>query len=172
MLNPGAKRSNLTVRWNKRSRAFVVDNLFRCLNISLHNLFRTCRYILSKMSVSSIECAELDDLLAVLEEGLKNRAIGTHNMNEHSSRSHTILTVHIHRYPFHSFVFSFGRHLFAIGRHEDMNDFAPSLPSTYIHVIRNEIQLLFICAHCLNIVHSSDFDQFSLTNLQRRESVK
>merc|ERR1719151_201762 len=91
LLNPGAKRSNLTVRWNKRSRAFVVDNLF------------------------SIECAELDDLLAVLEEGLKNRAIGTHNMNEHSSRSHTILTVHIHRYPFHSFVFSFGPHLFAIG---------------------------------------------------------
>ncbi|XP_023345915.1 kinesin-like protein KIF12 [Eurytemora carolleeae] len=31
-----------------------------------------------------------------LSEGLKNRAIGTHNMNEHSSRSHTILTVHIH----------------------------------------------------------------------------
>eukprot|EP00090_Calanus_glacialis_P003341 TRINITY_DN12478_c0_g1_i1.p1 TRINITY_DN12478_c0_g1~~TRINITY_DN12478_c0_g1_i1.p1 ORF type:complete len:672 (-),score=126.88 TRINITY_DN12478_c0_g1_i1:947-2962(-) len=72
LLNPGAKRSNLAVRWNKRSRAFVVDNLF------------------------SIECGELDDLLAVLEEGLKNRAIGTHNMNEHSSRSHTILTVHIH----------------------------------------------------------------------------
>jgi len=72
LLNPGAKRSNLTVRWNKRSRAFVVDNLF------------------------SIECGELDDLVAVLEEGLKNRAIGTHNMNDHSSRSHTILTVHIH----------------------------------------------------------------------------
>ena len=44
----------------------------------------------------SIECGELDDLVAVLEEGLKNRAIGTHNMNDHSSRSHTILTVHIH----------------------------------------------------------------------------
>ena len=43
LLNPGAKRSNLTVRWNKRSRAFVVDNLF------------------------SIECGELDDLVAVLE---------------------------------------------------------------------------------------------------------
>ena len=28
--------------------------------------------------------------------GLRNRAIGAHNMNEHSSRSHTILTVHIH----------------------------------------------------------------------------
>ena len=72
LLNPGAKRSNLEVRWNKRSRSFEVENLF------------------------NIECSELDDLVAVLEEGLKNRAIGTHNMNEHSSRSHTILTVHIH----------------------------------------------------------------------------
>ena len=31
-----------------------------------------------------------------INPGLKNRAIGHHNMNEHSSRSHTILTVHIH----------------------------------------------------------------------------
>ena len=45
MLNPGPKRSNLNVRWNKKSRAFVVDNLF------------------------SIECEEFDDLVAVLEEG-------------------------------------------------------------------------------------------------------
>ena len=45
LLNPGPKRSNLTVRWNKKSRAFVVDNLF------------------------SIECAEIEDLVAVLEEG-------------------------------------------------------------------------------------------------------
>ena len=29
-------------------------------------------------------------------KGLRNRAIGAHNMNEHSSRSHTILTVHVH----------------------------------------------------------------------------
>ena len=35
----------LNFRWNKRSRAFVVDNLF------------------------SIECAELEDLVAVLEVG-------------------------------------------------------------------------------------------------------
>lgn len=45
LLNPGTKRSNLNVRWDKKSRAFVVDNLF------------------------SIECEELDDLVAVLEEG-------------------------------------------------------------------------------------------------------
>jgi len=45
LLNPGPKRVNLTVRWNKKSRAFVVDNLF------------------------AIECAELEDLVGVLEEG-------------------------------------------------------------------------------------------------------
>ena len=36
------------------------------------------------------------NLFLCVQEGLKNRAIGSHNMNEHSSRSHTILTVHIH----------------------------------------------------------------------------
>ena len=51
LLNPGAKRSNLTVRWDKRSRAFVVDNLF------------------------SIECGELDDLVAVLEVSLVKSTI-------------------------------------------------------------------------------------------------
>ena len=45
LLNPGPKRVNLTVRWNKKSRAFVVDNLF------------------------AIECSELEDLVGVLEEG-------------------------------------------------------------------------------------------------------
>ena len=100
LLNPGAKRSNLTVRWNKRSRAFVVDNLFRWpKQISSILIYGCLLSICSKLQLlNSIECAELDDLLAVLEEGLKNRAIGTHNMNEHSSRSHTILTVHIHRW--------------------------------------------------------------------------
>ena len=39
---------------------------------------------------------EGDKLIYHGQEGLKNRAIGTHNMNDHSSRSHTILTVHIH----------------------------------------------------------------------------
>lgn len=39
-----------------------------------------------------VDCEELDDLLAVLEEGMRNRSNGSHAMNEHSSRSHTILT--------------------------------------------------------------------------------
>ncbi|XP_026681119.1 LOW QUALITY PROTEIN: kinesin-like protein KIF12 [Diaphorina citri] len=64
------KRS-LPVRWSKKSRSFFVENLF------------------------TVDCEELDDLLAVLEEGMRNRAIGAHNMNEHSSRSHTMLTINI-----------------------------------------------------------------------------
>ncbi|XP_044002357.1 kinesin-like protein KIF12 isoform X2 [Aphidius gifuensis] len=71
LLNPGSSRKSLAVRWSKKIRGFFVENLF------------------------TVECQELDDLMAVLEEGMRNRSVGTHNMNEHSSRSHTILTVHI-----------------------------------------------------------------------------
>ncbi|XP_063984116.1 kinesin-like protein KIF12 isoform X3 [Diachasmimorpha longicaudata] len=71
LLNPGNSRKSLAVRWSKKSRGFFVENLF------------------------TVDCEELDDLLAVLEEGMRNRSVGSHNMNDHSSRSHTILTVHI-----------------------------------------------------------------------------
>ncbi|XP_014240067.1 kinesin-like protein KIF12 [Cimex lectularius] len=71
LLNPGTARKPLAVRWSKKSQRFFVENLF------------------------TVDCEELDDLLAVLEEGMKNRAVGSHTMNEHSSRSHTILTVYI-----------------------------------------------------------------------------
>ncbi|KAK3919687.1 Kinesin-like protein KIF12 [Frankliniella fusca] len=71
LLNPGSARKPLAVRWSKKSRGFFVENLF------------------------TVDCEELDDLLAVLEEGMRNRSVGSHGMNDHSSRSHTILTVHI-----------------------------------------------------------------------------
>lgn len=71
LLNPGSSRKPLAVRWSKKSRGFFVENLF------------------------TVDCEELDDLLAVLEEGMRNRSVGRHNMNDYSSRSHTILTVHI-----------------------------------------------------------------------------
>ncbi|TMW48315.1 hypothetical protein DOY81_006604 [Sarcophaga bullata] len=71
LLNPGSARKPLSVRWSKKSGGFFVENLF------------------------TVDCEELDDLLAVLEEGMRNRAVGSHAMNDHSSRSHTILTVHI-----------------------------------------------------------------------------
>ncbi|KXS13177.1 kinesin-domain-containing protein, partial [Gonapodya prolifera JEL478] len=45
-----------------------------------------------------VECEVLDDALAVLEEGLRNRTVGSHKMNEHSSRSHAVMTVHVDSY--------------------------------------------------------------------------
>ncbi|XP_008188533.2 kinesin-like protein KIF12 [Acyrthosiphon pisum] len=71
LLNPGTVRKPLDVRWSRKARNFYVDNLFM------------------------VDCEELDDLQAVLEEGMKNRTVGSHNMNECSSRSHTMLTVYI-----------------------------------------------------------------------------
>ncbi|XP_045463579.1 kinesin-like protein KIF12 isoform X2 [Harmonia axyridis] len=71
LLNAGSSRKPLAVRWSKKARGFFVENLF------------------------TVDCEELDDLTAVLEEGLRNRSVGRHNMNDFSSRSHTILTVYI-----------------------------------------------------------------------------
>lgn len=47
LLNPGTTRKPLSVRWSKKSRGFFVENLF------------------------TVDCEELDDLQAVLEEGEK-----------------------------------------------------------------------------------------------------
>ncbi|ELU07804.1 hypothetical protein CAPTEDRAFT_103345, partial [Capitella teleta] len=69
LLNPSQKKQ-LAVRWSKDS-GFYVENLF------------------------SIECESMEDLMAVLEEGLKNRAVGSNSFNEHSSRSHSMLTLNI-----------------------------------------------------------------------------
>ncbi|XP_050350779.1 kinesin-like protein KIF12 [Nymphalis io] len=71
LLNPGNSRKPLQVRWSKESRSFYVENLFM------------------------VDCEELDDLFAVLEEGMRNRAVGAHAMNAHSSRSHTVLSVRV-----------------------------------------------------------------------------
>ena len=36
----------------------------------------------------------MEDVLALLETGQRNRSVGCTNMNEHSSRSHMILSIH------------------------------------------------------------------------------
>ncbi|EFX85436.1 hypothetical protein DAPPUDRAFT_314281 [Daphnia pulex] len=71
LLNLSTFKKPLQVRWSRVAGGFYVENLF------------------------TVECEEFDDLLAVLEEGMKNRAVGSHGMNDYSSRSHTILTVHV-----------------------------------------------------------------------------
>ena len=42
-----------------------------------------------------VECSTVDDLLAVLHEGNKNRKLGSHDLNPESSRSHSILTAYL-----------------------------------------------------------------------------
>ncbi|KAM7310664.1 kinesin-like protein KIF12 [Ixodes scapularis] len=66
LLNPSPK--TLPVRWSK-DKGFYAENLF------------------------VVECEDLGDLDGVLQEGRKNRQVRSHEMNEHSSRSHTILSI-------------------------------------------------------------------------------
>ncbi|KOB77900.1 Uncharacterized protein OBRU01_02599, partial [Operophtera brumata] len=73
LLNPGTNKKPQQVRWSKESRSFYVENLF------------------------TVDCEQLDDLFAVLEEGMRNRAVGAHAMNANSSRSHTLLCVRVRR---------------------------------------------------------------------------
>lgn len=42
-----------------------------------------------------VECTSIDDLIAVMHEGMKNRKVGSHELNKDSSRSHCIMTVYI-----------------------------------------------------------------------------
>jgi kinesin family protein 12 len=63
-------KSNLQVRHNETT-GFFVENLFIA------------------------DCDVMDDCLAVLEEGIRNRHKAAHNLNEHSSRSHSIFTIYI-----------------------------------------------------------------------------
>jgi kinesin family protein 12 len=68
ILNPSS--GILHTRWNVKNGFFVEDLMV-------------------------VECANVDDLVAVLHEGMKNRRTGSHELNKDSSRSHSILTVYI-----------------------------------------------------------------------------
>lgn len=70
LLNPAS--GALSVRWNDRS-GFYVQNLL------------------------VVQCDSIDDVMAVVQEGHRNRRVGTHEMNKDSSRSHSIMTVHVDR---------------------------------------------------------------------------
>lgn len=42
-----------------------------------------------------VDCTSIDDLIAVLNEGIKNRKSGSHELNKDSSRSHSLMTVYV-----------------------------------------------------------------------------
>ncbi|KAG7377987.1 Kinesin- protein 12 [Phytophthora pseudosyringae] len=70
LLNPGS--GALNVRWNARAGFYVQDLLV-------------------------VRCDSLSDVLAVVDEGHRNRHVTSHGMNADSSRSHSLLTVHVDR---------------------------------------------------------------------------
>ena len=43
----------------------------------------------------TVDCACLDDALAVIGRGTRNRRVGSHELNKDSSRSHSMMTVHV-----------------------------------------------------------------------------
>ncbi|RLN49238.1 hypothetical protein BBJ29_003882 [Phytophthora kernoviae] len=74
LLNPGS--GSLNVRWNARAGFYVQDLLV-------------------------VRCDSLSDVLAVVDEGHRNRRVSGHGMNADSSRSHSLLTVHVDRTETH-----------------------------------------------------------------------
>ena len=42
-----------------------------------------------------VDCSNVDDMISVLLEGMRNRKSGSHEMNKDSSRSHSIMTIYI-----------------------------------------------------------------------------
>jgi hypothetical protein len=65
------EKDNLKVRWAQSAQTFFIENLM------------------------IVRCDNLDDLLAVLEEGNTNRKRASHRLNIDSSRSHVMFTVYI-----------------------------------------------------------------------------
>ena len=61
---------SLQVRWNSQ-KGFFVRDLF------------------------VVQCESLEDVMAVVSEGHRNRRVGSHELNKDSSRSHSLLTVHL-----------------------------------------------------------------------------
>lgn len=42
-----------------------------------------------------VDCANVNDMIAVLNQGMKHRRVGSHELNKDSSRSHSILTIYL-----------------------------------------------------------------------------
>jgi kinesin family protein 12 len=68
LLNPAS--GNLSCRWNNENGFFVEDLIV-------------------------VDCVNTEDMAAVLKEGMRNRKIGSHELNKDSSRSHSVMTVYV-----------------------------------------------------------------------------
>ena len=68
MKGAAANGPGLKLKWNKND-VFSVENLY------------------------TFECKSVDDVMALYHFGIKNKVVASHNMNNSSSRSHSMLSL-------------------------------------------------------------------------------
>ena len=73
------------------------ENVFDLLNsdgaaLSVRHNTRSGFFV---QSLFLVDCEGVDDAMAVIAEGHRNRTVGGHVLNKDSSRSHSLLTVHV-----------------------------------------------------------------------------
>lgn len=97
--------SYLWQRMNSRSEKYYVKSgFFEIYNEQVRDLLNPssgvlhCRWNLKQgffvEELMVVDCTNIDDLIAVLHEGMRNRKSGSHELNADSSRSHSILMIY------------------------------------------------------------------------------
>lgn len=88
----------------RTGRYFVKSGFFEIYNEQVRDLLNPssgvlhCRWNAQKgfyvEDLLIVDCTSIDDLIAVLHEGMRNRKSGSHELNPDSSRSHSILMIY------------------------------------------------------------------------------
>lgn len=102
LLNPSRAHDSLPVRWSS-TNGFYVENVFMTECENVEDMMVVLDEGPFPLSVKLVIFSQLIIVQRVLVSslcfwslsGLQNRQVGTHAMNDHSSRSHTILTVYL-----------------------------------------------------------------------------
>ncbi|CAG9311244.1 unnamed protein product [Blepharisma stoltei] len=89
---------------SRQERYFVKSGFFEIYNEQVRDLLNPssgvlhCRWNAKQgffvEELMIVDCTNIDDLIAVLHEGMKNRKSGSHELNADSSRSHSILMIY------------------------------------------------------------------------------
>ncbi len=69
----------------------VLHTRWNIKNVTIQNIIKG--FFVEDLMI--VECTNIDDLIAVLKEGMKNRKSGSHELNKDSSRSHSIMTIYL-----------------------------------------------------------------------------
>ena len=90
---------------SEKCKFFIKASFLEIYNESINDLLNKnnnnlqCRwdtengFFVEKLTI--LDCMSFEDMMLILNEGMKNRKIGSHKLNKDSSRSHSILTIYI-----------------------------------------------------------------------------